>query len=51
MRNAKTQEEVELLEKFIIAKYETEEHAMIQENSQCVQNHSKVSQYWQTKQG
>ena len=46
MLHVKTDDDVALLDKFIIAKYEREQNQNIRKNSDCIKSHSKVSQYW-----
>ena len=47
LRNVETEEDAMLLDRYIKLRYETDHHAEIQENDECMQNHSKVSLYWQ----
>ena len=49
MLNARTGEDVALLEEFIVATYERERNNEIRDNDGCMQGHSKVSQYWDAK--
>ena len=49
MLNVQNDEDLILLDEFIVSTYERNRNNEIRGNDQCMQGHSKVSQYWDAK--
>lgn len=45
--NIASKDDLNLLEEFIVARFERENNNNIRENDECMKRHSKVSQYWE----